>query len=150
MRSALALAAIPAWADLYSAHVAYKKGDFATAFKQFKELAELGQVDAQFAVAIMYARGEGVDQSNVYAHAWASLAGENGNTKGKALADKLGPDLTPTSLLISSDVQEKYSAATLDARLMPRILKGREYADRGARWPPTHTPHSIRNSERIF
>jgi uncharacterized protein len=126
----LALTAIPAWADLYSAQVAYKKGDFATAFKQFKELAELGQPNAQFDLAIMYARGEGVDASNVYAHAWASLAGENGETKGKALADELEPNLTPTSLRISSDIQAKYSPATLNARLMPNILKGKEYADR--------------------
>ena len=40
----LVLIAIPASADLYSAEIAYKKSDFTTAFKQFKELAELGHV----------------------------------------------------------------------------------------------------------
>jgi TonB family protein len=126
----LSLTTIPAWADLYSARVAYAKGDFASAFEQFKELAELGQPDAQFSLAAMYARGEGVAQNNVYAHAWASLAGQNGNEKAKALAELLEPNLTPTSLRISSDIQSKYSQATLDTRLMPRFLKGREYEDR--------------------
>jgi uncharacterized protein len=126
----LTLTAIPVRADLYSAQVAYKKGDFATAFKQFKELAEVGQPQAQFDLAVMYARGEGVDPSHVYAHAWASLAGQNGESKGKALAEQLEPDLTPTSLRVSSDIQAKYSQTTLDTRLMPHFLKGKEYADR--------------------
>ena len=126
----LALTAIPARADLYSAQVAYKKGDFAAAFQQFKEMAELGQPKAQYDLAVMYARGEGVNQSNVYAHAWGSLAGQNGEERGKVLAAQLEPNLTPTSLGVSSEIQSKYSRSTLDARLMPRILKGKEYEDR--------------------
>ncbi len=127
----LTMAAMPAWADLYSAQVAYKKGDYAAAFKQFKELAEVGQPLAQLDLAIMYVRGEGVEHNNnVYAHAWASLAGQNGEAKGKALAEELEPDLTPVSLRVSSDIQAKYSQATLDARLMPHFLKGKENADR--------------------
>jgi TonB family protein len=126
----LALTTFPARADLYSAQVAYKKGDFATAFQQFKDLAELGQPEAQADLAVMYARGEGVNASNVYAHAWASLAGQNGNAKGMALAEHLEPNLTPTSLKFSSDIQSKYSQAALNARLMPHFLKGREYEDR--------------------
>jgi TonB family protein len=126
----LLLAAIPARADLYSARVAYKKGDFATAFAQFKELAELGQPEAQLDLAIMYARGEGIATSFTYAHAWGSLAGENGEAKGKSLAAQLEPNLTPTSLRLSTDLQAQYSQATLNARLMPHFLKDREYADR--------------------
>jgi TonB family protein len=126
----LALTSFSARADLYSAQVAYKKGDFATAFQQFKELAELGQPEAQADLAVMYARGEGVNASNVYAHAWASLAGQSGNSKGMALAEHLEPNLTPTSLRFSSDIQAKYSQAALNARLMPHFLKGREYEDR--------------------
>ena len=125
-----ALTSMPAWADLYSAQMTYKKGDFATAFKQFKELAEVGQPRAQLDLALMYVRGEGVDHNNVYAHAWASLAGQNGELKGKDLADQLEPDLTPTSLRVSSDIQAQYSQTTLEARLMPHFLKEKEYADR--------------------
>src|ERR1700733_9850728 len=89
----------------------------------------------------MYVRGEGVGQNNVYAHAWASLAGQNGEAKGKALAERLEPELTPTSLRVSSDIQAKYSQATLDARLMPHFLKGKEYADRD---PVRNSSHSFR------
>jgi hypothetical protein len=126
----LGLTANSARADFYAAQVAYKKGDFAVAFNQFKEMAELGQPEAQYDLAAMYARGEGVNQNNVYAHAWASLAAQNGEVKGRALAELLQPDLTPTSLGISSEIQSKYSRSALDARLMPHILKGKEYEDR--------------------
>jgi TonB family protein len=146
----MALATFPARADLFSADAAYKKGDFATAFQQFKELAELGQPLAQFDLAIMYARGEGVHASNVYAHAWASLAGQNGNSKGASLAQQLEPDLTPNSLKFSADIQSQYSQAALDARLMPRFFKDKEYEDRDPVHPskpfipqyPTEAVHS--------
>lgn len=84
--------AVPAWPDMYSAATAYEKGDFTAAFKQFKELAELGKPSAQFNIAVMYARGEGVAANSVLAHAWASIAGQNGEEKGKVLAEKLEPD----------------------------------------------------------
>jgi uncharacterized protein len=120
----------PAWADLYSAHTAYEKGDFAAAFQQYKDLAELGQPHAQFNLAVMYARGEGVTASNTNAHAWASLAAQNGDARGKELADKLEPMLTPTSLLFSAELQAQFGQAKLNERLLPQVLHGREYVDR--------------------
>jgi uncharacterized protein len=122
--------AVPAWSDMYSATTAYEKGDFTAAFKQFKELAELGKPSAQFNVAVMYARGEGVAPSNVLAHAWASIAGQNGEEKGKALAEKLQPQLTPNSLSFSKNLQAEYSQTALNARLLPRMLNDKEYEDR--------------------
>jgi TonB family protein len=128
--AALFFSAKPAWADMYTASVAYDKGDFAAAFQQFKELAELGQPTAQLNLAIMYASGKGVARSSTYAHAWASLAAQNGEARGKAIADDLAASLTPTSLQVSSEIQAQYSQAKLDARLLPHVLNGREYADR--------------------
>jgi len=125
-----AIGATPAWADLGSAAAAYKKGEFASAFQQFKELAELGQPEAQLDLAIMYTRGEGTTISNTYAHAWASLASTNGESRATTLRERLESELTPTSLQISSDIQAQYSQAALDKRLMPRFLKGKEYEDR--------------------
>ncbi len=122
--------ALPAWTDMYSAGEAYQKGDFAAAFKQFKELAELGRPNAQFNIAVMYAKGEGVAQSNVLAHAWASIAAQNGEENGKVLAEKLEPDLTPNSLRFSKDLQAEYGQTALNARLLPHILRDKEYEDR--------------------
>lgn len=90
----------------------------------------MGQPEAQLNLAIMYANGKGVGENYTYAHAWASLASANGETKAKALIDFLAPQLTPTSLRNSSDIQAQYNQTTLNARLLPHFLKGRDYADR--------------------
>jgi uncharacterized protein len=134
--SALSLAAASflmpdlASADLFAAQTAYEKHDFNNAFQQFKELSELGQPRAQYDLAVMYVRGEGVDKSVTYAHAWASLAAENGEPKGRELAANLESQLTPTSLRLSADIQAQFSQATLDKRLLPIVLKGQDYQDR--------------------
>jgi uncharacterized protein len=122
--------AVPSRADMYSAEVAYQKKDFAKAFQEFKELAELGQPRAQYDLAVMYARGEGVENSFTCAHAWASLAAANGYAAGTTLAEKLAPRLTPTSLKISAEIQAEHSQAALDARLFPHVLQGQEYEHR--------------------
>ena len=124
-----ALGVAPARADLVSAQAAYAKHDFPTAFAQYRELAELGQPVAQFDLAVMYARGEGTDLSMTQAHAWASLAASNGDTHGAALAQELAPKLTPTSLRISAGIQDQFSQAALDRRLLPHVLSGRDYED---------------------
>jgi hypothetical protein len=127
---ALLVATAPAFADLYSAGVAYEKHDYKAAFEQFKELAELGQPEAQFNLAVLYARGEGVQQSLTYGHAWASAAALNGYAKGAALAAELEPRLTPNSLKLSAEIQAQYSQNALNARLLPRMFKDRDYEDR--------------------
>lgn len=88
---ALFLPAIPARADLYSANAAYQKGDFPSAFQQFKELAELGQPLAQLHLASMYARGEGVARSNTFAHAWPHWPVRMVNHAGQKLQQLWNP-----------------------------------------------------------
>ena len=122
----LCLSSLYARADLYTASVAYKKQDYAAAFREYRELAELGQPQAQFNLAVMYANGEGTRVSYTSAHAWASLARANGDSSADALVAKLEPQLTPTSLQISSQIQTQFGTASLNSRLMPRFLQGRE------------------------
>jgi TPR repeat protein len=86
-----------ACADLMSAQAAYQKGDFPKAFQDFRELAEIGQPMAQLNLAILYARGEGARQSDIYAYAWAALAAQNGLEKAQPMADRLRPLLAPGS-----------------------------------------------------
>lgn len=132
----------PAAADLISASSAYKKGDYETAFKAFRELAELGQPLAQFNLAVMYARGEGVRESEIYAYAWATLAAENGMEKAKTFADSLRPRLAlaPGSEQVAADIEAQYGHTVLDQRLMPKISasESSDIADR-ARCHPLHT-----------
>jgi hypothetical protein len=115
-------------ADLLSAQQAYAKGDYEKAFNDYRDLAQLGQPTAQYNLAIMYARGQGVRQSELNAYAWASLAADGGYPNGKQLADRLRPDLAPGSEKIADDIRSHYGRQALDQRLMPNI-EANEMAD---------------------
>jgi hypothetical protein len=58
---------------------AYKNGDYATALKEWKPLAEQGDVDAQYHLGVMYDNGDGVSQDYKEAVRWYTLAAEQGD-----------------------------------------------------------------------
>ena len=65
-------------ADFNKGRTAYEKGDFAIALKELKPLAEQGDVNAQFYVALMYDDGRGVSEDPKEAVRWYQLAAEQG------------------------------------------------------------------------
>ena len=65
-------------ADLQKGLNAYNKGDYATALREWKPLAEQGNADAQFNLGQMYRRGDGVPQDHKTAVKWYRLAAEQG------------------------------------------------------------------------
>ena len=108
-------------ADLFTAQLAYGKGDYERAFKDYRELAELGQPVAQYNLAIMYANGQGTRQSDINAYAWASLAADSGYAGARSLMEDMRPRLAPGSEKMADDIAAPYRHAALEARLMPRI-----------------------------
>jgi TPR repeat protein len=56
------------------ADAAYQRGDYATALRLWRPLAEQGSANAQYVLGIMYANGRGVPQNDVQAHMWFNLA----------------------------------------------------------------------------
>jgi uncharacterized protein len=58
---------------------AYDKGDFETAFNEWRPLAEGGEPSAQFNLGLMYEEGQGVPQSYGIAAKWYKLAAEQGD-----------------------------------------------------------------------
>ncbi len=67
---ALGLAA-PVLAGPYEdADAAYYKGDYTTALRLYRPLADKGNVDAQHNLGFMYENGRGVPQDYVQAVAW--------------------------------------------------------------------------------
>ena len=76
---ALILVALPVRADQFEdATWAYEAGDYATAVKLWRPLAEGGDVRAQLVLAIMHQDGNGVPLELVRAHMWFNIAGANG------------------------------------------------------------------------
>ncbi len=64
----------PAWAGLDEGEAAYDRGDYETALREFRPLAEQGHAMAQNNLGLMYVGGLGVPQDYVQAHRWLDLA----------------------------------------------------------------------------
>src|ERR1700722_1841651 len=61
------------------AAVAYQRGDYATAFNDFKALADHGDAHAQYMLGLMYHDGQGISPDENAAFAWFRKAAEQGN-----------------------------------------------------------------------
>ena len=70
-------------ADFNKGLTAAQSGDFATALKEWKPLAEKGDVDAQTNLGLMYQNGWGVPQDDKEAVYWYKLAAEQGDAKAQ-------------------------------------------------------------------
>ena len=79
----LAGAGLNANADFDEGRAAYKKGDYATALREWQPLAEQGLAPAQFSLGVMYAQGEGVPRDDRMAVQWYRRAAEQGNASAQ-------------------------------------------------------------------
>ncbi len=75
----LVVLAPPAWAGFDEGAAAYLRGDYATAQREWRPLAEQGDAAAQFALGVMYDNGLGVTQDYAEAVKWYRKAAEQGN-----------------------------------------------------------------------
>ena len=100
-------------ADYQKGLDAANRGDFATALREWKPLAEQRNAVAQKDLSVMYAFGKGVPKDYVYAHMWGNLAAANGNELGGMLRDDYESKMTPTDIsaakkLSGECVRKKY------------------------------------------
>jgi TPR repeat protein len=61
---------------------AAQSGDFATALKEWKPLADQGDAVAQSNLGLMYGNGNGVLQDTIAAHMWFNIAAANREYEG--------------------------------------------------------------------
>ncbi len=83
-------------ADYQAGEEAYDRGDYATALKEWRPLAEQGDAEAQIQVGTMYENSVGFPQDYVLAHMWFNLA-----------ATHLPADLTQDLAALNRDFIEK-------------------------------------------
>ncbi len=69
----------PAWAGFDEGLAAYQRGDYATAVREWRPLAEQGVADAQYNLGVMYGEGLGVPQDYAKAVGWWRKAAEQGH-----------------------------------------------------------------------
>ena len=68
----------PAWAGVAEGVAAYKRGDYATALREYRPLAEQGDAAAQAALGVIYHYGQGVPQDYAEAVRWYRKAAAQG------------------------------------------------------------------------
>ena len=76
--AALLFSAGSAWADWDDATAAYQRGDYASAFREIRSLAEQGDVFAQSNLAHLYLKGLGVPKNEGEAMKWYRKAAGQG------------------------------------------------------------------------
>ena len=74
----LSLLATPVWAGLEEATAALKRGDYETALRELRPLAERGNADAQYSLGVMYYEGHGVPQDHAEEVRWYRKAANQG------------------------------------------------------------------------
>ena len=70
--------AVPAWADFQAGMDANNRGDYATALREWRPLAEQGDALAQYNLGILYFNGGGVPKDYQQALRWFRLAADQG------------------------------------------------------------------------
>jgi uncharacterized protein len=74
----LVAAAIPVLADFHAGLEAFQKGDFTTAAKEWRPIADQGDAIAQFNLGLLYIDGHGVPQDVSEAVNWFRRSAEQG------------------------------------------------------------------------
>ena len=89
------LLATPALAGMKEAGAAYNQGDYATALRELRPLAEQGNIAAQLFLATMYEDGRGVPRSYVQAYKWYSLTVSKGDLTTIIFRIRIAEQMTP-------------------------------------------------------
>ena len=100
-------------ADYQKGLDAANRGDFATALREWKPLAEQRNAVAQKNLSVMYAFGKGVPKDYVYAHMWGNIAASNGSENGGKFRDAVAKTMTASQIEKAQDlarecVRKKY------------------------------------------
>jgi TPR repeat protein len=77
---------------------AYAKGDYATALRLWRPLADRGDPGAQSMLGDMYDEGWGAPQDYVLAHMWFNLAAASGDQYSAKARDKVAKQMTPAQI----------------------------------------------------
>ena len=80
----LGSARMSASADFQKGAAAAQRGDYSTALREWKPLAEQGNADAQNNLGLMYREGQGVPQDYKTAVKWYQRAAEQGDAGSRS------------------------------------------------------------------
>ena len=79
----LSVAALPASAGFKEGVAAYNRGDYRSAYRDFKPLAEQGDAYAQNYLGVMYGKGQGISRNDRESFGWFRKAALRGYAKAQ-------------------------------------------------------------------
>ena len=89
---------------------AWGRGDYDTALREFRLLAEQGHAQAQVNLGIMYSQGRGVPKDTVQAYRWYTLAANQGDDLAEKFKDHLAKSMTLDQLAEAQRLTRKWTA----------------------------------------
>lgn len=90
------------------------KPDYATAAQWFKKAAEYGVRDSQYNLAVLLARGLGIQQNFVAAYMWFSIVAAQGDDDAARKRDDVGARLNANELAAAKAMADAFRAKTPD------------------------------------
>lgn len=105
------LVALPVRADSDDGAEAYERGDYATALKEWRPLAEQGNAGAQTLLGLIYDNGYGVPQDFVQAHMWWNLTAAQGVDEGRQARDRITEKMTPDQIAEAQRLAREWTEA---------------------------------------
>ncbi len=102
--------ASPVLADFDEGVAAYKRGDYATAQREFRVLAEQGHDKAQFNLGLMYSISRDGSQDDVRALMWFNLAASQGNKPAAMVRDIVAETMTPADISMALRLAREWAA----------------------------------------
>ncbi len=110
-------------ADFQKGLKAYQQGDYATALKEWKPLAEQGDDHDQLKLGLMYA----ILEDYVYAHMWFNVSVLAGNKKAVKQREMVSRKMTPSQItkaqrLASEYVKKNYKRPKVERKEKPTLF----------------------------
>ena len=96
---ALLFSAGSAWADWDDNWAAYERGDYATALREWRPLAEQSDAGAQNDLGVMYDTGWGIPENDAEAVKWYRKAAERGHAQAQYDVGVMCPATSEFSLM---------------------------------------------------
>jgi len=112
--------ATPAWPDFQEGTDAYERGDYETALKEFRPLAEQGHAQAQVNLGIIYSQGRGVPKDSVQAYRWYTLAAGQGDDLAGKFKNHLEKSMTPDQIAQAQRLARLWKAKGKCGRVLIR------------------------------
>ena len=105
---------LPVMADFTHAEKHYQQAEYTKSFDEYHKLAKLGNIRAQYRIAVMYFDGIGVEKNAIQAYAWSKTAGSS-KSSTKELSDKIEKTLNANELDKAKYIKRPISFLTMES-----------------------------------